>query len=97
MSPVATLEPPKIELDASKRKFQEFSLVRLLKTCFGEGSGEKACVLIDLPDPKDVKGFAFLGDETLSIQNYGHEVFYKGFQNGALEAMNRWVIHVISC
>ena len=88
MNQVATLEPTRIELDASKREFQEFSLVRLLKTCFGEGSGEKACVLIDLPNPKDVKDFAFLGDEKLSIQNYGYEVFYKGFRNGALKEMN---------
>ena len=88
MSQVATLEPKKLELNASKRVFKPFCLVRLLKTCFGEGSGERVCVLIDLPDPKNVKGFAFLGDEKLSIQNYGHEVFYKGFRNGALEEMN---------
>ena len=42
-------------------------------------------VLIDLPNPEDIKDYAFLNDETLSIQNYGYEVFYKGFQNGALE------------
>ena len=86
---VATLErPSKLELDASQRNFKKFSLTRLLKTCFGEGNGEKVCVLIDLPDPQNVKDFAFLYDETLSIQNYGHEVFYKGFKNGALEEMN---------
>ncbi len=85
----ATLEKPsKLELDASQRNFAPFSLTRLLKTCFGEGRGEKVCVLIDLPDPREVKDFAFLKDERLSIQNYGHEVFYKGFQSGALEEMN---------
>ena len=45
-------------------------------------------ILIDLPNPEDIKDYAFLKDETLSIQNYGYEVFYKGFQNGALEKMN---------
>jgi hypothetical protein len=75
-------------LDANERTFQPFSLTRLLTTCFGRGSGEKACILIDLPNPADIEDFKFLGDETLSIQNYGHEVFYKGFKAGALEEMN---------
>ena len=75
-------------LDANQRDFQKFSLTRLLTTCFGTGNGEKVCVLIDLPNPADIEDFKFLGDETLSIQNYGHEVFYKGFKNGALEVMN---------
>ena len=75
-------------LDANERTFPPFSLTRLLKTCFGEGNGEKVCVLIDLPNPADIEDFKFLGDETLSIQNYGHEVFYKGFKSGALQEMN---------
>lgn len=73
--------------DASQKSFDPFSLTRLLTTSFGKGNGERACILIDLPDPQAIKAFAFLEDETLSIQNYGHEVFYKGFQDGALEAM----------
>ncbi|MGB0257714.1 MAG: hypothetical protein ACPGES_03585 [Coraliomargarita sp.] len=75
-------------LDANERHFAPFSLTRLLKTCFGEGNGEKVCILIDLPNPADIEDFKFLGDETLSIQNYGHEVFYKGFKAGALADMN---------
>ena len=75
-------------LDASQRKFAPFSLTRLLTTCFGAGSGERVCILIDLPNPADIKGFKFLSDETLSIQNYGHEVFYKGFQSGVLDELN---------
>lgn len=74
--------------DASKRSFTPFSLTRLLKTSFGGGNGERVCVLIDLPNPADIKNFAFLKDESLSIQNYGYEVFYKGFLEGALEVMN---------
>lgn len=77
-------------LNANERTFSPFSLTRLLTTCFGAGNGEKTCILIDLPDPADIQGFKFLDDETLSIQNYGHEVFYKGFKNGALEIMN-WI------
>lgn len=74
-------------LDASKRTFPPFSLERLLTTCFCKGDGEKVCILIDLPNPQDIKDFKFLEDETLSIQNYGHEVFYKGFKEGVLKAM----------
>jgi hypothetical protein len=77
-------------LDANARTFPPFSLTRLLTTCFGHGNGERVCILIDLPNPADVEGFKFLDDETLSIQNYGHETFYKGFKAGGLEAMN-WV------
>lgn len=56
-----------------------FSLERLMTTCFGKGQGERLCILIDLPDPTQMKRFAFLNDETLSIQNYGYCVFYEGF------------------
>jgi aminopeptidase len=75
-------------LDANERTFPPFSLTRLLTTCFGRGAGEKVCILIDLPNPADIEDFKFLEDETLSIQNYGYETFYKGFKTGGLEAMN---------
>jgi len=77
-----------MEFDASKRNFPPFSLKRLMETCFGQGSGERLCVLIDLPDPSEVKDFGFLDNPRLSIQNYGHKVFYKGFQEGGLQEMN---------
>jgi hypothetical protein len=77
-----------MEFDASQRSFPQFSLKRLMETCFGKGSGEKLCILIDLPDPEEVKDFAFLKNPRLSIQNYGHKVFYQGFQNGGLEELN---------
>ena len=77
-----------LELDASKREFAPFSLKRLLENSFGPGQGEKVCVLIDLPNPQNIKEFKFLGDPTLSIQNYGYKVFYQGLQNGGLEEMN---------
>ena len=55
--------------DFSKYSFPPFSIQRLMRTCFGEGSGEKLCILIDLPNPQDIKDFAFLDDPSLSIQN----------------------------
>lgn len=77
-----------IELDPTKIEYPPFSLTRLMQTCFGQGTGERLCILIDLPNPQDIKDFKFLSDETLSIQNYGHEVFYKGFKAGALEELS---------
>lgn len=79
-----------MELDGFKRTFPPFSLTRLLKTCFGQGTGERVCILIDLPNPIDVKGFGFLNDNSLSIQNYGYKTFFLGFQNGVLEELN-WI------
>ena len=75
-------------LDPSERHFEPFSLTRLMRTCFLQGNGEELCILIDLPDPEQIKDFAFLSDERLSIQNYGHEYFYKGFQGGVLKELN---------
>ena len=68
--------------------FLEFSLKRLMETCFEEGQGDKLCILIDLPNPLDVKDFKFLEDTTLPIQNYGYKVFYEGFNQGGLEELN---------
>ena len=74
--------------DPSKHTFPPFNLVRLMTTCFGHGNGERVCILIDLPNPADIQEFKFLEDETLSIQNYGYETFYKGFKNGGLDEIN---------
>ena len=73
-----------MQLNASERTFKPFDLTRLLTTCFGKGQGERVCILIDLPNPADIQEYKFLGDPTLSIQNYGYEVFYKGFKAGVL-------------
>jgi hypothetical protein len=73
--------------DISQFQFPPFSLERLMTTCFGKGNGEALCILIDLPDPKAIQDFAFLNDPSLSIQNYGHKVFYEGFKNGQLESL----------
>ena len=77
-----------MNLNSNDRKFKPFNLKRLMTNSFGNGNGEKVCILIDLPDPKDIQDFKFLDDETLSIQNYGYETFYKGFKNGGLESIN---------
>lgn len=76
-----------MNLNPVEQEYPPFSLSRLISTSFGNVSGEKVCILIDLPNPEDIKDFKFLSDESLSIQNYGYEVFYKGLKNGVLEEL----------
>lgn len=77
-----------MEFDPTKRTFPPFSLKRLMENSFGPGNGERLCILIDLPDPFELKDLAFLNNPRLSIQNYGYSVFYQTFQKGGLEEMN---------
>ncbi|HEY8967207.1 MAG TPA: hypothetical protein VIM58_12215 [Candidatus Methylacidiphilales bacterium] len=67
--------------------FPDFSLTRLLTTVFAPKGGERVAILIDLPDPKQVKDFAFLSDSAFSIQRKAYEVFYQGLKNGGLDAL----------
>jgi aminopeptidase len=64
--------------------FPPFSLTRLLATVFAPKPGERVALLIDLPDPRAVKDFAFLKDRALTIQRHAHDVFYLGLKNGGL-------------
>ena len=70
-----------------KHKFPPFNLTRLLDTVFAPKPGERIAILIDLPDPKFIKDFAFLKDDTLGIQRRAHDVFYQGLKNGGLAAL----------
>lgn len=67
-----------------KQLFPPFSLTRLLTTVFAPKPGERVAILIDLPDPRAAKDFAFLNDKTLTIQRHAHDVFYQGLKNGGL-------------
>lgn len=69
------------------RSFPPFSLSRLLRTVFAPKSGERIAVLIDLPDPGQVRGMAFLNDPKLTIQRHAHDVFYLGMQQGILKEL----------
>jgi hypothetical protein len=70
--------------DSSSRVFPEFSLARLLKTVFEPKPGQRIGILIDLADPKQIEGFAFLKDPALTIQRHAHDVFYQGLKNGVM-------------
>ncbi len=67
--------------------FPPFSLSRLLTTVFAPKKGERVAVLIDLEDTSLMKDFAFLKDESLSIQKKAHDVFYLGLKNGVSEEL----------
>jgi aminopeptidase len=64
------------------KAFSPFNLGRLLKTVFDPEPGEKVCILIDLEDPRDIKDFGFLKDDSLTIQRHAYEKFYLGLKNG---------------
>jgi aminopeptidase len=67
--------------------FPPFSLSRLLKTVFNPRPGERVAILIDLPDPHDIKNFRFLKDPKLTIQRHAYDVFYQGFKDGVLDEL----------
>lgn len=67
--------------------FSPFDLTRLLRTVFDPKPLERIGILIDLPNPTDVKEFGFLKDPQLSIQKYAAEVFYEGLKKGVLEEL----------
>ncbi len=73
----ATIEQPII---SRSRPFPPFSLTRLLRTVFDPKPGERVCVLIDIADPRDIEGFRFLENPSLSIQRHAHDVVYEGLR-----------------
>lgn len=64
--------------------YPAFSLTRLLKTVFAPKGGERVAILIDLENPADMKGHAYLKDSSLTIQAMAHEHFYEGLKKGVL-------------
>ena len=74
-----TLNPP-----VTQTIFPPFSLSRLLKTVFNPVNNERVCILIDLPDPAEVKKFAFLDNPEFSIQRNAYHYFYRGLKEGVM-------------
>ncbi len=71
-----------------KPDFPAFNLTRLLRTVFAPKPSERVALLIDLPDPKGIREFAFLQDKALTVQRYAHDVFYLGLKKGGLAELN---------
>ncbi len=62
--------------------FPSFSLERLLRTVFEPRGGERVAILIDLEEPGQMEGYAFLEDPSNSVQKYAYDVFYEGLRHG---------------
>src|SRR4029078_4490893 len=67
-----------------EKSFPPFSLTRLLRTVFDPKPGTKVAILIDLPNVKDVIGFAFLKNTELPVHRFAHDGFYQGLKQGGL-------------
>jgi aminopeptidase len=76
-----------VQSHAKTRQFPEFSLTRLLSTVFKPTEGKRVCILIDLPDLSEAKGYAFLQNPRRSVQRNAHEHFYLGLKDGGLKAL----------
>jgi len=71
-----------------KREFPPFDLVKLLSVIFDPIQGCRVCLLTDFDEPQELmKNFEFLNQPGFEVQKKGYEVFYKGLQNGGLDAM----------
>ena len=70
-------------------EFPEFSLERLLVTCFGHtpSANLKTCILIDLPDLSLMSDKRFLDQNGFDVQKYAHDVFLKLLDEGVSEKM----------
>jgi hypothetical protein len=69
------------------RSFPPFDLGRLLRTVFAPKAGERVAILIDLPDPRQIEGFSFLADPSLSIQRLARDVFFQGLKKPELASL----------
>jgi hypothetical protein len=66
-----------IQEQAARRTFPPFSLARLLRSTFEPKPGQRICILIDLPDPAQAKGFAFLRNPEFTIQRNAVKFFHE--------------------
>ncbi|MHC4972828.1 MAG: M29 family metallopeptidase [Planctomycetota bacterium] len=58
--------------------FPPFDLVRLLRTVFELNPGESFGIFTDLPDPREVVGFAYLEKDGYGPQKHAYHTVYQG-------------------
>ena len=87
-APRASTEGATFQTAYGSRTFPPFDLARLLRTVFQPRAGERVAVLIDLPDPRAMRDFAFLNDPKLTIQAHAYRDFYQALQNRVLAELN---------
>ena len=75
-------------MDENKKQWFAFNLTRLLRTVFAPKAGERLAILIDLPDPREIKDFRFLKQQALEIQRYAYDLFYLRLRKGGLGELN---------
>jgi hypothetical protein len=73
-----------IPTQAARRIFPPFRLTNLIRSTFEPQEGQKICILIDLPDPKLIKDFGFLGHPELTIQKNAVKFFFEPLRDGDL-------------
>jgi aminopeptidase len=66
----------------------KFDLARLLRTVFAPRPGERIGILIDLPDPSQMREMKFLSDPRLTIQRIAHDEFYSALHREVLAKLD---------
>lgn len=77
-----------IQEQAARRVFPAFDLATLLKSTFEPREGQRICILIDLPDPAQMRNFDFLKNSELSIQANAVNFFHKPLQARVLKELS---------
>ena len=72
-----SMKPATIQEQAARRVFPTFDLATLLKSTFEPRQGQRIAILIDLPDPAQMRDFAFLKNPELTIQANAVNFFHK--------------------
>ena len=74
--------------DPSKRKFDEFSLSRLLGTVFEPTEGCKVCILTDFDDPAVMmKDYAYLKEDGFPVQKNAYKHFYQSLKDSVMDEL----------
>ena len=74
--------------DPSKRKFDDFSLSRLLGTVFEPTEGCKICILTDFDDPAVMmKDHAYLKEEGFPVQKNAYKHFYQSLKDSVMDEL----------
>ena len=74
--------------DPSKRKFDDFSLSRLLGTVFEPTEGCKICILTDFDDPAVMmKDHAYLKEDGFPVQKNAYKHFYQSLKDSVMDEL----------
>lgn len=74
--------------DPSKRKFDDFSLSRLLGTVFEPTEGCKVCILTDFDDPAVMmKDHAYLKEDGFPVQKNAYKHFYQSLKDSVMDEL----------